>query len=254
MFFFNIKWYWVYLILIYSCVLLEGNALRSGISLSFFLLSMQCYFRNKFTLMVFLWGLACFLHIQSLYFIIFFSLILLFNITNLILNRWLIIFITVLVLCSGIILSILFQSMISSEKLAIYALKGTESGGLNLVSMTSLVLLGISLSLIINSIWKGKSVREENKTYIGLMLVSLSTLSIYIFFTSVAVVGDSLWQWGFIIFCVSYFGIYKRKTFILSKAILLICFLVNIINITYRYPLTNIFYPVVNLNDKANHL
>jgi len=249
--FFRVKWYWIYLILTYSCILLEANALRSGISLTVFMLSIQCYFKNKYSLMLLLWIMAASLHLQAFYFVLCFLCVIVINLTNLIAKRWVISIITLFVLFTGMLLSKVFQA-VTSEKLTIYALKESISGGFNLISVLSLSLMSIVFILIINSTRKAQLSLNIYKSFVGLMLISLSTLSIYIFFTNVAVVGDRLWQWGFVIFCMSYFGIHRRKSFTMSKVLLATCLIVNLINIIFRYPLTNLFYPILPYTDFSN--
>ena len=249
--FFKVKWYWIYLILTYSCVLLEANAIRSGVSLSVFMLSIQCYFKKKYSLMLVLWALAASLHLQALFFIFCFTCILLLNVTNFTSKRWSMSLVTLAALFSGVLLSKTFQ-VFTSEKLEVYALNESVSGGVNLVTILSLALMGIVFILIINRVNKEQPTSNSQKSFIGLMLISLSTLSIYTFFTSVDVVGDRLWQWGFILFCMSYFGIYRRKSFTMSKALLMSCLIINLLNVAFRYPLTNLFYPLIPYTDFSN--
>jgi hypothetical protein len=254
MFFFKIKWGWVLPILLYSIILLESNALRSGISLSFFLLSIQFFSQKKYFLIPICWLISLSLHLQAFYFVFLFFVFIIISYFDLLNKRWFLILSIIASLSSGMLIS-KFLQISGSDKLITYALKGSESGGFNVVSLLSLItLLWVSLLNIKNISRKALPVIDRS-LYSGLVLLSLSTLSIYIFLTSVAVIGDRLWQWGFIIFCFTYFGFFQRKNFILSKWLVLSCLLVNLVNITIRYPLSNFLYPIlpyINLSNSLN--
>ena len=245
---FNVKSIWLYLILIYSCILLEGNALRSGIALSFFLLALSYYLRKQTIKMLFLFICSTIVHIQAFYFIFLFFIFLLLKRTNLMNKKWFVSVLVLIALSLGPLMSIIFE-VFSAGKLELYALNKSQSGGVNVVTVLSLIIMFIVFTLIIKNTGKIKFDLDNRLLLMGLALISLSTLSLYAFFTSVAVIGDRLWQWGLILFCAAYFSLHPNKSFTPSKLLLLICLVFYIINITFRYPLTNLLYPLVPYMD-----
>ena len=150
-------------------------------------------------------------------------------------------------LLSGLLVSE-FIGFFINEKIAIYSESHSESGGLNVISLLSLLLVIFAHgSTALDSRY-----RRENAAKILVLSSCIPSLSIYIFLTEISVVGDRLWQWGLIIFVTFGYDIFPRlnlKTGVkellryMPKLFLVITLCVGLFNIIVRYPLTNLFYP-----------
>lgn len=244
----NIYWPYILLVLTYSAILLEGNALRSGLSLSFFILSIYLLLNKKNILYVFiLWMLAVSFHLQSVIFIITFSMIYLLK-CNRYSNRMTLLLFIALIFVGAFIYKVFF--LIGNEKILFYMSKSTVSGGLNLISIISLVLF----FFIARGMIKNNFFRLNNIITFCVITSTIPALSIYVFLTDIAVVGDRLWQWGLIIqviFLIPYYAEFRildniKGPFVhLPKLLIITLLFVGIINITIRYPLTNLFNPII---------
>ena len=94
----------------------------------------------------------------------------------------------------------------TSGKILSYLDINSTSGGLNLRSIISLFLLiFITRTFIVNS-----SFRKKNNIIFALVSCTIPALSVFIFLPDVAVVGDRLWQWGFIILAVFIYPYYSE--------------------------------------------
>ena len=253
----GIYWPYIFLILLYSAILLEGNALRSGISLSIFMLSIFLLLRKKSPLTIlFLWLIAFSLHLQSLFFIFTFATIFMLS-----LNRYSN-FVTLLFFLALMFTGIMASQILgyfTSGKILSYLDINSASGGLNLRSIISLFLLiFVTRTFIVNS-----SFRKKNNIIFALVSCTIPALSIFIFLTDVAVVGDRLWQWGFIILAVYIYPYYSEFKLInfknnirlhIPKFLIISLLSISLINITIRYPLTNLLYPItpyVDFTDRS---
>lgn len=244
----GINWALTLFIMIYSAILLESNALRSGLSLSIFILSIfQLTNRNFSLVSLVLWLLAIITHIQAAFFILLFGLFYFFK-----LNRhskvitFLLFFILMLV---GFWISAII-SLFLNPKLIIYAGFGSVSGGINTNSILSLILvLFICWTLIQDSFF-----RKKNNAIFSAISSTIPALSTYIFLTEIAVLGDRLWQWGLIILCVFIYPYYPKSKLIatlknpsnhIPKILMVFILVFGILNISIRYPLANLFYPIL---------
>ena len=252
----DIYWPYVFLVLIYSAVLLEGNALRSGFSLSIFMLSIFLLLKNqKFSLAtLFLWLLAISFHLQAVFFIFFYAFIYLFKC-----NRYSNI-VTLLFFVSLMSFGVLASEILGllvSEKMAIYMSATSTSTGLNSISIISIFfLIFVTWGLIRNSLY-----RKKNDVIFSVICSTIPALSAFIFLTDVAVVGDRLWQWGLIILVVFIYpyyaksrliGITRNLTLHIPKLLMIILLSVGVVNVTVRYQLTNIFYPLIAFKDLSD--
>lgn len=229
-----------YLLLLISFILLEGNALRSALSLSFFMYGLLNYNDNK-KLSITFFILSCFMHVQAIFFCL--SLILINLLKKYISSKKTYDTAVFIFLTSGLIIQYLV-SFILSNKLSFYTLKSSTSTGINLISLTSLLI-------IIFYVYRNRYLNY--KSYYNTILLSiLPSLSIFIFVNNISVLGDRLWQWGYLILCSIVF--YKSSTISIHKVKLtqFICTLsifIYLINIIIRYPLTNVFSFLLGYNN-----
>jgi hypothetical protein len=248
----NIYWPYILLVLTYSAILLEANALRSGLSLSFFILSIYFLLNKRNILYVsLLWLLAISFHLQSLIFIITFSLIYLLKCNRYGKRMTISLFIALIFL--GTFISKIF-TMVGNEKIIFYMSKSSGSGGINSISIISLILF----FFVAKSIIQNDFFRANNIITFCVITSTIPALSMYAFLTDISVVGDRLWQWGLIlqvIFLAPYYAEFRMWQNIknpgvhLPKLLIITLLCVGIINITIRYPLSNLFNPIIPYQD-----
>ena len=248
---YNVSWPWVYMIVIYSGVLLESNALRSGLSLTFFMCALLLIDKNKSAMAFFLFLLALSMHIQSLFFILLFSIFHFLyknKFFNSLTNMYVLLILSVL---TGVFVNLLL-SVIIFGKLKEYSTNTSSYGGLNLSSF----FLILTFLYYVYHMTKTNKVNvniDSTAKYRILMLVPVVSISIFV--TSIAALGDRLWQWGTVLLVISvcsYYNCRKDKVFVLNrvklsigKILLLINLLIVVTGIVYRYPLSNFFYPLL---------
>jgi hypothetical protein len=75
-------------------------------------------------------------------------------------------------------------------------------------------------------------------------MVMIPALAIYIFVTNMGALGDRLWQMAFVIFAFNARKIiWKDQLDSIGFIFLALLILVANVNVIYRYPLSNFFYP-----------
>ena len=241
---FKVGTLWTVLMLTLSVILLEGNALRSGISLSFYLLGLKSIKNGKESSSIVFFSLSVLFHIQATFFILVY-MSLSFMPLRLINTRSKLFTISVLFLISGFLLNYLI-GFISLSKVMFYSSQGSTSGGVNVLSFLSGVFL--LMYVLVSS-----ELVSNHKQKI-LFLSVIPAYSIYLLATNVSVVGDRLWQWGLIILILASYSNSKKRlgkvlhvrSYSVVMIVLLVVFLVNIL---YRYPLTNIMSPLIGYID-----
>ncbi|MFC1518915.1 EpsG family protein [Pseudomonadota bacterium] len=244
----NVGILWVIPILLLSFILLEGNALRSALALSFYLFGVFYYNQRKLLLGTLYFLLSVCFHLQALFFILtYYSVFTYFRYFNC--NRRTVFILFTGIFFSGGILSFVVGSL-GFEKLDFYSQSKSGSNGINLISVLSIISLFVYLVCLLS--------RRISLRYNELLLLcsSIPALSIYVFVTNVAVLGDRLWQWGIILMYASMFARFSERRFFINMGtvklssvfpfVLLAVFLINII---LRYPLTNIFQFILGYYD-----
>ena len=247
---YNVPWIWGCLALIVSGILLESNALRSAISLSFFMLSLHFYDRNKFLLYIISSLLAVTMHIQAIIFIFLYVVLFLFKRFSLFSTNKIVFFIIFTSLLLGPVLQNFMAFYIYGGKLDFYALNESASSGLNLISIFSVIVCIVIYHEVI--IRNYKVVMQDYRLQLMLIVAAFPFLSMYIFFTKIAVISDRLWQWSYLLLVWGYFSIENKDSkgsvfygkISIVRSLFLILFVIYIVNITIRYPLSNFLYPI----------
>ena len=134
------------------------------------------------------------------------------------------------------------------QKLIYYTQNKSVSSGINSLSLFSMVVFSLIYFRNLRQ-WRPNLIKQ-NIT----MFSTLPFLSFYVFATNISVLGDRLWQWGLIILTFGFLAsehmsrpaTLKMKN---TKLVLAALYLVALINIIYRYPLTNVFYFLFGYND-----
>lgn len=244
----NVHWFVACLLLLYSTILLEANAIRSGLSLSFFMLYLYWSGKKDSRFIAVVSAIFAILtHLQALFFIVVFMALKSFRVDKQQPIILALCFIAMLLV--GLLVSD-FISLLFNEKIAIYGETHSESGGFNMVSVLSLLLVISAYAPFVMD----SEYRREKAVKILILSSCIPSLSIYIFLTEISVLGDRLWQWGLIIFVAFGYEMFPRihlntgLTALLRctpKLFLVLTLCVGLVNIIVRYPLTNIFYPLL---------
>lgn len=244
----NVGIMWLIPILLLSFILLEGNALRSGLALSFYLFGVFYYNQRKLFLSTLFFLLSVCFHLQALFFIItYYSVVTYFRYFEC--NRR-----KVIILFTGLFLSsgLLFFAVgnLGFDKLDFYSKSTSGSNGINIISVLSIISLFVYLVCLIK---KKVSLRYNE---LLMLYSSIPALSIYVFVTNVSVLGDRLWQWGIILMYASMFARFSERRIVinigtvnLSSLFPFVLLTVFLINIILRYPLTNIFQFILGYYD-----
>ena len=173
----KVHWFVAGLLLLYSTILLEANAIRSGLSLSFFMLYLYWSSTARSGLLAKAATiLAILTHLQSLFFIVIYFILKYLRVDK---QRTLVFSLYfIAMLLSGLLVSE-FIGFFINEKIAIYSESHSESGGLNVISLLSLLLVIFAHgSTALDSRY-----RRENAAKILVLSSCIPSLSIYIFLT-----------------------------------------------------------------------
>lgn len=240
----GIGWIWILVINIYAVTLLEANALRAGCSLTLLVGACAFFLRGTSVLGGALLVLAVLFHIQAAFVVgvIFCVRMALGGSARAG---------TVAVLAFGLGFSgILVGGLLSFmefSKFSDYQGKVVQSVGLNSISLTGAVFTSYVLGWMI-------AYREEMIERLGredsmltpIILSAVPALSALMFATSLGAIGDRLWQFSFVILSVFYLRAEKRYDFGgVGGFLLFLCLFVSTVNVIFRYPLSNFFYPVL---------
>ena len=248
---YGVSWPWVYLMVVYSGVLLESNALRSGLSLSLFMCAMLLLDNKRNFYAVVLFIMSAIVHVQAIFFILLFFTYYIFYMNSLFKKSSGTILIFILSMFAGVFVNLVVDHFITG-KFSAYKANASSSSGLSITSF--FVMLSFSYYLyrmmLLRSIqYEGN---EINKSRI-LMLVPV--VSIYVLVTSISALGDRLWQWGMVLLVLFVFNYLKSRKdivliisgvkFSIGKILLAINILLVITGIVFRYPLSNFFSPLL---------
>lgn len=233
-------WLWVIIINIYAITLLEANALRLGIAASIIIFGLYQLIKKKNLIAYSAIFVASAFHLQTVIF------------TIPLIVSWLIVdeiqkykSVKLLTVCIVGISAVIFTSLIPSignEKISEYLSRGQSGSS----GITATSVLAVAFTLISYFFTKIKNEMNNNeKVWITILLSSFLSSILLLTLTKVAVVGDRAWQLAFIVlssFLFSNLRINKRQ--LLQLTLAWIIAIISVINVTFRYPLSNFFAPI----------
>jgi hypothetical protein len=121
------------------------------------------------------------------------------------------------------------------------------AGGINIVTSLGLLVVLIFLLKIFlmpRRIFESMISTNETLVWFSAIMVMIPALAIYIFVTNMGALGDRLWQMAFVIFAFNARKIiWKDQLDSIGFIFLALLILVANVNVIYRYPLSNFFYP-----------
>lgn len=235
----RVPYLWIFAINIFAITLFESNALRLGLAASILLSGLYNIKINKtligfmliFTSLTFHLQIAIFvLPFLAFYFVknylkiyksYLFSLVIIF------------IFLTLFLLDN--------VNFIPNEKISVYLNRGySGSAGLSITSALSIGLLASSIYIGMMDLGNHK----DEKFVLVIQAACIPSLILFVFATNMAAIGDRAWQLAFVIFSSFFFLDWtNKKRFLLPYGFFVILSSALVINVTYRYPLSDFFSP-----------
>lgn len=232
--------------------LFEANALRAGVASSIILIAMMLFLQQRYSLAVGAVAVSFLFHIQSVVYVMTFAAGLAIYVATI--NRphhrvLLIVIGTALTFVAIPLANVLFGSKV--QDYLVRASEENHTTGLNTVSIMSLLVIATSLRAI------PKVVRVISGVYPLTWVASLFAFSqatiFLIFGAAFADIGVRLWQFAFLIMVVAAVFLRSRmnchgrpvKAFDHAMQSIYLCAAVEAINVIFRYPLSNFFYPFV---------
>lgn len=230
---------WILAINVVAISLLEANAVRLGVGASLFLAGLVAVrARHRHVGLVFV-SISILFHLQIVIFAVpflFFFLI----------SRWanqsrynLIISFTAAVGLS--IFSVQFLPFLANEKVQEYVARGSSaSAGVTITSLLAALLLATSAF----ALRKRGAFGKDEDFFAAILVASSPSVMMLIILTDIAVIGDRAWQISFLVLSTFFFtnwaNRHRRK---FAAFILMALTVVIIINVIFRFPLSNFFSP-----------
>lgn len=243
----GLGWGWLIIVNVYAITLFESNAIRLGCAITLFLygLLLICQ-RNSIFYIGGIFVLACLFHFQLLFQIFFFLLIYLS--IELIVKSKISLIGYILVILIGTLLVREFQESFGFGKYVDYIGVTALAGGFNVVTSLALMVVGMFLVRMFPELKNSCESRindREVKVWFAASMVIIPALVVYILLNNMGAVGDRVWQMAFIIFAsIAFAKISKQRNNRIEIISLFLLILVATINVIYRYPLSNFFYPL----------
>lgn len=232
--------YLIILIQVLTINLMEANALRSGIALTFSLYYIRNYLNFSYLKNLSIFFISIFFHVQA-------SIILIpFLISSLIykfirFDQKLKLYFKIISIIILIFALLITNSLKDSDLVQAFSFE-SDAYGFNVVTFLGMFI--IFFCLIPNKREKILEYSYHHKKIISLLIFSFS-LSLLLFFgKNFVLISDRLWQYSIIVFvCVYNLNNLKNKlkNFPVNAALILILIWMNI-NTLIRYPVSNMFY------------
>ena len=244
----GVHWGWILLTSIYSITLFEANAIRLGCAFTLFLLGMLFVLqRRSATHICLTFLLASLFHLQILFEVCFF-LVAFFGQKLLFGSQLRLVMSVMLIVVFGVS-TVGIVEQLGLSKLEDYDGVFSGSGGVNVTSLLGILIwLSIFWHLIRipGSTYSEKVSHLETSVWIAAVLAGIPALLLFVSVTSIGAITDRFWQVAFMMLAaVSFVGAWRQR--LRRYQVLLICTLVLVasVNVIFRYPLSNFFYPLV---------
>jgi EpsG family len=230
-------WFWIVLTNIYAITLFEANALRLGIASSLIIYGVYCLLKNKPMIAWLAIGLSILFHLQVIIFILPFAAA--WTIRHRLENTRLSLSFFSVAMIVGALFFVTLIPQINNAKVEEYINRGSSnSAGLTISSAFGLVFTIVALC----NRGRTASYKRSRLVWTSILAASLPSIILLMTLTSIAVIGDRAWQLSFVIISsVVFTGWAKRRTRRVTTILFTGLMLVSIVNITWRYPLSNFF-------------
>jgi len=247
----GLGWPWILAVELYAITLFEANALRAGMALSLTLVGLLLFANGRWLWATILFLSAASQHVQVSLFCLPFLLVCTVPL------RWLRrVWVAAAAVPATLAVSVVLMTRTSGidiSKLDDYSGQSSGAVGLNLVSVLSLVFVAVAFACMTISSKAASDTllppdpgqpRHLQTTWARALYASIPALSLLLFGTELAAVGDRAWQFSLVILvalspamCWTRWRLWARRGFL---GLLLAVALVNTLA---RYPLSNFFSP-----------
>lgn len=239
-------WGWAIAINVYAITLFEANAIRLGCSITLFLYGLLFAYQKKSLFSIFfIFSLAGLFHLQIFFAVGLFSFVYLFG--KVVVGSKIRLAIYVLMIIVFSIFVRIYTDFLGFGKYVDYLDVESLAGGINIVTSLGLLVVLIFLLKIFlmpRRIFESMISTNETLVWFSAIMVMIPALAIYIFVTNMGALGDRLWQMAFVIFAFNARKIiWKDQLDSIGFIFLALLILVANVNVIYRYPLSNFFYP-----------
>jgi hypothetical protein len=237
-------WLLVLLVNLYAATLFEANAIRLGCAFTVLMIGLARFQRGArggWTLVILLAASA--LHLQALLFSITFVLLqgLLMAMPA---NQIRLTLIALALAASTGVAVVGASSLGFIPKLEDYADTVSGSTGLTLVSVLGMLVLGAACAQIIATAPRRARRDTPPDLWTLVVLTTIPALIFLLLATSMGALGDRIWQLAFTLLTATAF-MDRGSSMRLQKQLIIIILLVSNLNVIVRYPLSNLFYPLV---------
>lgn len=239
----GLGWWWILLIQLYAITLFEANALRAGLALSITLMGLLAVLRGHRLLGLLAFVLGVSQHLQVLLFCVPFIVFSLIP-TQWLRRWWLSAALAPLAFALSLV-ALALGSDIDSSKLDDYAGQASGAAGLNLISLISLLFVAIAM---VHALMRREQHSPEAEAvhmlWLRALLASMPALSLLLFGSAMAAVGDRAWQFALVILVALSGSMASARSGRWSRnAVLGLLLSVALLNTLLRYPLSNFFAP-----------
>lgn len=237
-------WLVVVLVNVYAATLFEANAIRLGCAFTVLMIGLARYQRGArggATLWILLAAGA--LHLQALLFsVAFIALHVLFRLLPP--NQWRLLLVGLALAASTAAAVLGVSSLGFVPKLEDYADKAAAAGGLTLVSGLGLLVLGAASLQIIATAPRRAARDTPPDLWTLVVLTTIPALVFLLLATSMGALGDRIWQLAFTLLTSTAFT-HRSSSMRLQKQLIVLILLVSNLNVVVRYPLSNLFHPLL---------
>lgn len=237
-------WLVVVLVNVYAATLFEANAIRLGCAFTVLMIGLARYQRGArggATLWILLAAGA--LHLQALLFsVAFIALHVLFRLLPP--NQWRLLLVGLALAASTAAAVLGVSSLGFVPKLEDYADKAAAAGGLTLVSGFGLLVLGAASLQIIATAPRRAARDTPPDLWTLVVLTTIPALVFLLLATSMGALGDRIWQLAFTLLTSTAFT-HRSSSMRLQKQLIVLILLVSNLNVVVRYPLSNLFHPLL---------
>jgi hypothetical protein len=233
------SWPWIIMIQIYAATMFEANAIRVGLAVALVLFGLYWILHEQKRSGWFVLFLSLTIHLQAALFVFPFAAVWKFR-ARLERSHGLLL---VLILLSFTAVAAFMASglLAAHEKLGDYASKESGSAGITITSISAVIFVACALFFRPNKL-------EPNQDYDNRLLWTATNVAIvpslilFTTVTSIAALGDRAWQFAFVVVAslVQTNWITERKR-VLAASVLGVIAIMAVINVTIRYPLSNLF-------------
>jgi hypothetical protein len=233
------SWPWIIVIQLYAATMFEANAIRVGLAVALVLLGLYRILYDQKRSGWFWLFMSLTIHLQAVLFVFPFFAVWRFRAR---LERSHALLLVLIILMFAAVAAFMASGLLAAhEKLGDYASKESGSAGITITSISAMIFMGCALFFRPNR-------QEPNQDYGNRLLWTAACVAVvpsvilFATVTSIAALGDRAWQFAFVVIAslVHTNWITERRK-VLAGRVLAVIAIMAVINVTLRYPLSNLF-------------